>query len=203
MTKKMRIWIMATTALALLALSLPGLVAAQHGAGRTHHAELMTKGHRAGAGQGERMAEALDLDEAQQVAVDAMRLEHRQAQVRMKGEIAGAEAELEALLLDPEASRAAVLAAGSKLAELRTKASTQRLEHRMDFRALLTPEQRTELVKMGSRRGGFSGPRGLHRGHGMHQGKGAGQHFRWFRGEAGGVRELDVEREVEAEGDRL
>lgn len=184
--KKKRIWITGLSVMGVIALMLPSLVVAQYGSGPGLHREARLeqapgKGMGPGAGWGRGLADALDLTEEQQQKVDAMRLEHRQEQLRLEGRIAGARAELDALLLDPEASRSEILKAGKALQELRGEAANQRLEHRMDLRELLTPEQRSTLVQMRARGARFGGGRGLHRGHGMqglHRGRGMG--FRCF-----------------------
>ena len=208
MMMKTKFWLAGLSALGLVALALPSMVIAQHGEGRSPRKEMVfqVKGYDRTI-----LHEKLDLTEEQQEQVDTMRLEFQQGRLRLEGQVSAAEAELEALLLDPEASRSAVLSAGSTLQELRTRASTARLEHRMDFRELLTPEQRSTLVKMDSRRGGM---RGLHRGHQMrghrtghhHRGQPCGERncFRWFENDPDGkLHEIDVERVIEGSGDEI
>lgn len=181
--------------LALLALALPSLVVAQHGdRDWTQDEDVFKMKRHGGPGFGhlEAMRDALELTEEQQEKVDSMRLEHQQQQTRLRGRISATEAELEALMLDPEASRSQVLAAGRELQDLRSQAATQRLEHRMDFRELLTPDQRAELVKMGPRGRTMRGHPGLHGSHG-----GRGPHH----GRGMGLRRVEIEREKNVEGE--
>jgi len=161
-------WVAGLAILAVAVMLLPSIVVAQHGGQNGPPKEFHSgmKGHGGSSSPHvEWMSEALELTEEQQDKTDALRLEHQQKQLRLKGKISGAEAELKALLLDPEATRSAVLAAGQAVQQLRNQSTTQKLEHRMDFREILTAEQRAELVKMGLR---GRGARGLHRMHGQH-----------------------------------
>ncbi len=159
-----------------VALAQPMAPPAKAGMGR------MGMGPRTGFGP-EAMMEQLGLSEEQQAKLQELRLKHQQQQVVLRGEIDAAEARLEALLLDPEAQRKEVLKAGSVVSELRSKLQAQRLAHRMDVRALLTPEQRAQLVQwkaMHHRRGhggdwgcrGERGPRGSGHGHAYRRGRG-------------------------------
>jgi hypothetical protein len=84
-------------------------------------------------------------------------------------------------MLDPEATRGAVQSAGKALEELRGQAQTQRLNHQMDVREILTAEQRTILVQMRARGvggGGFGLHRGGRGGRCLERGDGWGGH-RW------------------------
>ncbi len=111
------------------------------------------------------LIEKLDLSEEQQTKLADLRLEHHKAQTLLRGDLASASSRLEALLLDPEASRDEVLKAGETVSSLRAKAATQRLAQRMDVRALLTPTQRAELVQMQAQRQSMrQGGRGHHGG---------------------------------------
>ncbi len=163
MTKKSSIG-SALLLLLLLVLLAPGM-------GRAQPADAPPMGPGRGMGPGMGMGpgsdcgggprswiDQLDLSPEQQIRLEELRLEHRKAQIALRGKIAAARAELEVLLLDPEASRDAVLKAGEKIADLRSRAAQQNLAHRMDVRELLTAEQRAQLVQWKSRhpeRGGF------------------------------------------------
>jgi Spy/CpxP family protein refolding chaperone len=182
MTTKTKLWMGGVAALALVALALPSLVTAQYQGGRGHgKPSTIDATQDGGLDQedaifvaGPAWMEALELTEEQSLQLDALRLQFQQEQLRTRGQLAASQAELDALLLDPEASRSAVESAGDAVQELRGKVQAQRLEHQMDVRELLTAEQRTLLVQMKARGIAGRGSRGG-RGFGLHQGGGHGR----------------------------
>ncbi len=179
--KSTRSWTAAIAGLALLAILIPAAVHSQPAPPPpSSGGPAWARGGDNAPGGFFRQAliAKLDLSEEQQTKLGALRLKHQQEQTRLSGEVANAKAELEALLLDPEADRNAVLKAGAKVQDLRSKMATARLAHQMDMRALLTAEQRAEWVQMraerphrgawgmrgGARRMGDRGPHARHRG---------------------------------------
>ena len=185
MTMKTKLWMAGVAALALVALALPSLVTAQQQGEMGHGtpSSINTAQDDNSAPEdavfvaGPAWLEVLGLSEEQSLQLDTLRLKFQQEQLRTRGQIAASQAELDALLLDPEASRSAVESAGGKVQELRGQAQDQRLQHQMDVRELLTAEQRALWVQMSARGAGGRG-RGLHGGgvggFGMHQGGGHG-----------------------------
>ncbi|HKI84906.1 MAG TPA: periplasmic heavy metal sensor [Candidatus Krumholzibacteria bacterium] len=168
--KTNRSWAAAIAGLALLAILVPAAVYSQ-----TAPAPPAPRGP-AWAQGGENapraffrqtMIEKLGLSEEQQSTFAELRLKNQQEQIRLRGELANAKAELKALLLDPEANRSAVLRAGDKIEQLRAQKAKVRLSHQMDVRELLTKEQRAQWVQM----------RGDHQRHGGWGGRGGGHHM--------------------------
>lgn len=153
--KSKRSWTAAIAGLALLAILIPVAVYSQSAPPpATSSGPTWARGG-ADSPRGfhrQTMVAKLGLSEEQQTKLDALRLKHEQEQTRLRGEVANAKAELKALLLDPEADRGAVLKAGAKVEDLRSKIATARLTHQMDMRALLTVEQRAQWVQMRAER---------------------------------------------------
>lgn len=210
MTKTTKMWVGGVAILALMALALPSIVTAQYAKpGSPDHGASSMKLHTAAGFEfgrgGEAMREALELSDEQVSQLDAIRLSHQQEQLRLRGQIDAAEAELKALLLDPEVSRDSVQSAGKQLQDLRGQAQSQQLQHQMDVRELLTPEQRATWVKFESRRGGRRG-HGLHRGGGPHmdcEGCGRGQGHRMHQRRAPFPQGPALETDAPVEGERL
>lgn len=175
--KRSSSWTAAIAGLALLAILIPAAVHSQTPPPPpTPRGPAWSHGNQAGP-RGffrQQMVEKLGLSEEQQAKLADLRLKNQQEQIRLRGELANAKAELKALLLDPEASRSAVMMAGEKIEELRTQKATTRLTHQMDVRELLTKEQRAQWVQM----------RGEHQRHGE-WGKRGGRHSMRDRGSRG------------------
>ena len=165
--KSTRSWTAAIAGLALLAILIP--VAAYSQAPRASKQPrgqnwAQVKDGTPGGSFRQAMIEKLGLSEEQQAKLADLRLKHQQEQTRLRGEMANARAQLKALLLDPEADRGAVLKAGAKVEDLRSKIATARLTHQMDVRALLTVEQRAQWVQMRAERPHRGGEWGMRHG---------------------------------------
>lgn len=175
--KRSSSWTAAIAGLALLAILIPAAAHSQTPPPpEQQRGQAWAQGKQAGP-RGffrQAMMEKLGLSEEQQAKLAQLRLKNQQEQVRLRGELANAKAELKALLLDPEASRSAVMMAGEKIEELRTQKAKARLTHQMDVRELLTKEQRAQWVQM----------RGDHHRHGE-WGKRGGRHSMRDRGPRG------------------
>jgi Spy/CpxP family protein refolding chaperone len=149
--KRSSSWTAAIAGLALLAVLIPAAAYSQAPrAPKQPRSQIWAKGNQGGPGGffRQEMIEKLGLSEEQQARLAELRLKNQQEQIRLRGELANAKAELKALLLDPEASRSAVMMAGDKIEELRTQKAKTRLSHQMDVRELLTKEQRAQWVQM-------------------------------------------------------
>jgi len=175
--KRSSSWTAAIAGLALLAILIPAAAYSQAPrAPKQQRGQALARdnGGAPGAFFRQAMVEKLGLSEEQQAKLSELRLKNQQEQIRLRGELANAKAELKALLLDPEASRSAVMMAGDKIEELRTQRAKTRLTHQMDVRELLTKEQRAQWVQM----------RGEHHRHGE-WGRRGGRHAMRDRGPRG------------------
>jgi Spy/CpxP family protein refolding chaperone len=111
----------------------------------------------------ERNTERLHLDDATRARIRAVAEAGRPEHDRLRNELETAHDEMRKLLGQDSPSEAAVLAQADKIGALDTALRKQRLHTMLEIRALLTPEQRQELVKIhGERkkRWGEHGPHG-------------------------------------------
>lgn len=155
----------------VVVLALAGgaaLAAAQPGPGR---------GPRGGDGW-ERLAERLDLNDAQKQAIAAIRDAHRARQLEGRKQIVQLEAQLHTVLLADAPDEAAALKLVGQIGELRARQAAERVKMRLAVRKELTPEQRNQFILMEDQLG--KGGRGGHRLGGRHPfggGPGAGCGF--------------------------
>lgn len=141
----------------------------------------------------ERMADRLNLTEAQKQSIGAIREEHRTQQMEGRKQIVQLEAQLRTLMLADAPDEAAALKLVDQLGALRARQEAGRVKMRLAIREQLTPEQRTQFILMEDRLGkgtrggrGFRGDGPGHRGDGMgHPGDGLG------RGRGPAARESD------------
>lgn len=100
----------------------------------------------------ERDVERLGLDAETRAEIRKMARDARSRAVERRGELDEVRDELRALLDAPEPDEAAVLAQADRIGALETEMHKDRLRTLLRIRALLTPEQRAELVKIHAER---------------------------------------------------
>jgi Spy/CpxP family protein refolding chaperone len=96
----------------------------------------------------ERNAERLGLDDATRAKVRAVADEARPEGDRLREEVRAAHREMRTLLGQDTPDEAAVLAQADRIGQAETALQKQRLRTMLAIRALLTPAQRAELVKI-------------------------------------------------------
>jgi Spy/CpxP family protein refolding chaperone len=96
----------------------------------------------------EEHAEQLGLDEATLEAIGKIVDEARAEGRELRGELRSAHGEMRALLSQDEPDEAAVMKQAETIGELETELQKHRLRSVLQIRALLTPEQREELVRI-------------------------------------------------------
>jgi Spy/CpxP family protein refolding chaperone len=108
----------------------------------------------------ERHADRLGLDEATRAKVRAVAEAARPEGDRLREDLHAAHGEMRALLGQDAPDEAAVLAQAERIGAAETALQKQRLRTMLEIRALLTPEQRAELVKIHEERKGHWKGRG-------------------------------------------
>ena len=96
----------------------------------------------------ERHADRLQLDAATQERIRAMAAASRDQARPLRDQAHRLHDELRALLSSDAPEQAAVLAKADELGRIETELKKQRLRTMLEIRALLTPEQRREMVKI-------------------------------------------------------
>jgi Spy/CpxP family protein refolding chaperone len=154
------------TAIALVALlAIPAITLAGPGKwGRGHH------GPDGDPGPGHMMrmlAAHLELSEEQRAQVRALAEEHRESTRALRDRIRDARRSLHEAIHVDETSEESIRAASAVLAAAEADMAVARAAHRKYFEALLTPEQKAELQRIGEEHGpgmrgkGRGGPHGL------------------------------------------
>jgi Spy/CpxP family protein refolding chaperone len=105
----------------------------------------------------ERAIERLDLDADTQARVDALFDAARPAQRELGRSLREQAEELRALMKDPAATEEAVVAKVDAMSKLSAEMRKQEIRTAFQVRALLTPEQRQQLVEKMDKRGGRRG----------------------------------------------
>ena len=99
--------------------------------------------HRDEQAQGwERMAERLDLTEAQQDQLKTLRLSFREETLPLKNELREKKARMRTLTTAKEADMKAINQLAEEMGELQTNMVKKHLAHRQEVRKILTDEQR-------------------------------------------------------------
>jgi periplasmic protein CpxP/Spy len=109
-------------------------------------------GHGGGHGM-ERAIERLDLDADTQARFDAVFDAARPAQRDLGRSLRTQAEELRALMADPAATEAAVVAKVDAMSKLSAEMRKQEIRTAFQVRALLTPEQRSQLAEKMEKRG--------------------------------------------------
>jgi len=137
-----------------------------------------------GGGQGGSMVgygvPGLNLTEEQSAKVRALREAHQKEVVPLRSQLFAKRAELRALWAQTSPDKGAILAKQKETSKLRDQMREKKTIHRLEMRAILTPEQQASLNFMGS--GKRMGPR-ENFGHGQRGGHGYDQ--RYHRGHKG------------------
>ena len=131
-----------------------------HGSGSGWgHGNCINQGY--GGGQGGPMAgygAGLNLTEEQSAKIRSLREAHQKEVVPLRSELFAKRAELRALWAQTSPDKGAILAKQKETSKLRDQMREKKTIHRLEMRAILTPEQQASLNFMGSGRG--MGPRG-------------------------------------------
>jgi len=153
MTSRTRTLIVITmvAALAATALAQPGRAPRAGGPGQCE----MGHGMRL-----ERMAEVLDLSEAQQTAIADLREKARAGATELRKELARLRNEKHGEMLKDDPSEKTLVELTEKMGKVRTELQVQRLETRLAVREQLTAEQRDQMLLMGPRHGKRGGRHG-------------------------------------------
>lgn len=117
--------------------------------------------------------EELNLTDAQQTQIEKLRLEHEKKVVQQRARLQEARIEMRSQMRSEKPERAALEKAARAMTDARSQMEMARLDHWLEVRALLTPEQqklwkdlpgRPRRGEMRGGRHGDDGPRRLHRG---------------------------------------
>jgi Spy/CpxP family protein refolding chaperone len=106
-----------------------------------------------GFGKLETLAAELELTDDQKADVEKIREEGRSEGLALRKQMMRFRHKLHGQLLEDEPDRQAVLLLAEQIGDLRTKLEIHRIEQRLSIRAVLTPEQRDELMTLGPRHG--------------------------------------------------
>jgi Spy/CpxP family protein refolding chaperone len=109
-----------------------------------------------------RHAERLGLSSETLDAIRAIVAESAQRDEQIHGQMRAARHQMRALLSEPTPDEAAVMSQAEAIGALEVQADQNRLGAIMRIRALLTPEQRTELIQILKEEGPPHGHRGPH-----------------------------------------
>ncbi len=96
----------------------------------------------------ERYADRLKLDEATQARIQTIAETARAGEQQIREHLRPLREEMRQLLKQDIPDEAAVMRQAERIGELQTQLSKQRLHTMLQIRALLTPEQRQEMVKI-------------------------------------------------------
>lgn len=164
-----------------------------------------------GGPRGGGMMEELGLTDQQRQQMRALHSEHRKAAIRSRADLELKRLELNELLEADEPNQPALDNTIRELNDLRAASFKRRIDQRLAFRRLLTPEQRTKLRSVREHRGGSfrhhmrqrwmdgSGSgRGQRRGPGSGRGQGSGPRGGFGPGSGGGP-DFDLEPEFDPE----
>jgi Spy/CpxP family protein refolding chaperone len=102
----------------------------------------------------ERHAERLKLDDATRERIRAVGREAQREASAVREQVHASREEMRRLLNQDSPDEAAVMRQAERIGSLETEMQKQRLRTMLRIRALLTPEQRQELVKIREERGG-------------------------------------------------
>ena len=105
----------------------------------------------------ERMAEVLDLTEAQQTAIAELQEKARDQAVELRKDLARLRNQKHGEMLKDTPSEKTLVELTEKMGEIRTKLQVQRMQTRLAVREQLTAEQRDQMLLMGPRHGGRGG----------------------------------------------
>ncbi len=108
----------------------------------------------------ERMAEVLDLTEAQQTAIADLHEKTRAEATELRKELARLRNQKHGEMLKDDPSEKTLVSLTEKMGEVRTRLQVQRLETRLAVREQLTAEQRDQMLLMGPRHGKRGGRHG-------------------------------------------
>ena len=126
--------------LATVIIGISNLALAQRGDGPRQQRRHMSFD---GQGMGwERMAERLDLTEAQQDQLNTMRLAFHEETLPLKNELREKKARMRTLTTAKEADMKAINQVAEEMGVLRTNMMKKHLAHRQEVRKILTDEQR-------------------------------------------------------------
>lgn len=140
-------------------------------AGRGNRGPRAESGDRGPRGQ--RMAQRLNLNEAQQAQVRALRTQMREELAPVHQQMRSLREAARAQMTSGQPDSGALAAIHGQLDGLRSTIREERVDFRLAFLELLTPEQRAQLAENPRRGGGHHGRRGP-RGHGRRGGGGPG-----------------------------
>jgi Spy/CpxP family protein refolding chaperone len=132
-----------------------------------------------------------DLTEAQETQIEKSKLNLDKEILPLTADLDVKKAELDKLLLAEKPDKKAVYKKIDEIQTVKTKIKRLKVDHRLEVRALLTPEQRVVFDKQRSKRGM------KHHGMGM-MGEG-GKKFVKIRKHMGRGMPMDVEEEIEVE----
>lgn len=123
---------------------------------------LMVSGAMAGsrgewAGKGERSAwlKELNLTEEQKGKIDTLRQSVRDDIAPLRNEMIKKRTELKLLWMEDNPDGAKIKAKQKEIRDLRAQMEDRLTDFRLEFRKILTPEQRTKILSLKSRRGAY------------------------------------------------
>jgi Spy/CpxP family protein refolding chaperone len=118
------------------------------------------QGKMMGAMQG-KMMDKLDLTDEQKAQVETFRLDHQKAMMALKDDLRSLRNDMKLLLTQDNPSSNDIKALAGKIGDATEKIATEKANHRVKVRNILTAEQKVKFDLMTLHHGG----RGMHRGH--------------------------------------
>lgn len=123
------------------------------------------KGGKGGKGEGkrgDRFAKRLDLDKKQEASFKQLRVSKMTAEAPIEAQIDIKRAEMKALWLSPNVTKAALMAKVNEIGALKLQMKAVKVDFKLGALQVLNAEQRIKFLKHSGKRGGKMGRRGHH-----------------------------------------